>query len=228
MGIISVEHSSNLFWLGRYIERVYTTLVIFFDYYDTMLDKDKNSYREFLEKLGIPDIYGGYENFIQGFLYGEEGFSIKSAFVCAHDNALVIRNMIGSESLAYIDLASGVFKAGKEAKNLRLAMMPAIDYILAFWGCVDDKLYSSEARNIIKCGKFIERLDLFFRFSCDNENINGEFEKLCHVIGHMRKGLCNTQELSVIVDILATEDSYKDRLGEVLYSLSKLFGELPS
>jgi hypothetical protein len=228
MGIISVEHSSNLFWLGRYVERVYTTLVTFFNYYDTMLDKDKNSYKTFLEKLGIPDKYGSYENFMDEFLYGDEGFSINSAFRYAHDNAVVIRNMIGSESLAYIDLASGVFHSSRDSKNYRLAMMSSMDYLLAFWGCVDDKLYSSEARNIIKSGKFVERLDLYFRFSCDNDMINGEFEKLCHIIGRMRKGICNTQELAVLVEILSIEDNYKQRLYEALASLNKLFEGLPA
>jgi len=47
MGIISVEYSSNLYWLGRYAERAYTTLNTFFNYHDKSLDKDKNSYREF-------------------------------------------------------------------------------------------------------------------------------------------------------------------------------------
>jgi uncharacterized alpha-E superfamily protein len=228
MGPISVEHSSNLFWLGRYVERVYTTLVTLFDYYDTMLDKDINSYREFLEKLGIPDKYGNYETFMKEFLYGEDGFSINSAFRFAHDNALVIRNMIGSESLAYIDLASRTFHSNRDAKNLRLSMMPVIDYLLAFWGCVDDKLYSSEARNIIKSGKFVERLDIYFRFFCDNDVINGEFEKLCHIIGRMRKGICNTRELAVLVEILAIDDFYKERFDETIASLNKLFEGLPA
>jgi uncharacterized alpha-E superfamily protein len=228
MGIISVKHSSNLFWLGRYIERVYTTLVILFNYYDTMLDKDKDSYKKFLEILGIEDNYGDYEKFIQGFLYGEESFSLTTAFRSAHDNALVLRNMIGSESLAYIDLASGIFHSGRNAKNLRLVMMPAIDYILAFWGCIDDKLYDQEARNIIKCGKLIERLDIYFRFSLDYTLINSEFEKLCHIIGRMRKGICDTQELAFLVDILSIEDNYKDYLGEVLASINKLFEGLPA
>jgi hypothetical protein len=193
-----------------------------------MLDKDKNSYRIFIEKLGIPDKFGDYDKFLQGFLYGEESFSINTAFRCAHDNALVIRNMIGSETLAYIDLASGVFKSCRNKKNFRLDMMPSIDYLLAFWGCIDDKLHSAEARNIIKCGKLVERLDLYFRFSYEYTQINDEFEKLCHIIGRMRKGICNTQHLSVLVDVLAVEDNYKERLDEVYYSLSKLFEELPS
>ena len=32
MGIISVEKSDHLFWLGRYVERVFTTLNTFVTY----------------------------------------------------------------------------------------------------------------------------------------------------------------------------------------------------
>ncbi len=223
MGIISVEHSSNLYWLGRYAERAYTTLDTFFDYYDAMLDKDKNSYRIFLEKLGIEDKYGNYENFVQGFLYGTDSFTVNSMFGNAYDNALVIRNTIGSESLAYMELAINTFRAGQNAKNLRLALIPVMDYLLAYWGNIDDNLAASEAGTFIRCGKLVERLDLYFRFSYDSKFINEEYEKLCHIMVRVRKGFCNTKHLAVLVEVLATEDSYKERLPEVLYNLNKLF-----
>ena len=226
MGIISLEHRSNLYWLGRYAERVYTTMDSFFDYYDLMLDGDKNSYKEFLEKLSIADKYGDCQSFIQGYLYGADDFSINSTLRRAHDNALVIKSMIGSDSLAYIDLAANVFHSNRDAKTLRLALMPVADYLLAFWGCIDDKLANVEARNIIKCGKLVERLDLYFRLSRDHALINSEYEKLCHIIVRMRKGICNTQQLPVLVEVLAIENSYKERLDEVLYCLNKLFEEL--
>ena len=34
MGIISIEKADHLYWLGRYAERVYTTLRVFFHIYD--------------------------------------------------------------------------------------------------------------------------------------------------------------------------------------------------
>jgi uncharacterized alpha-E superfamily protein len=225
MGIISVEHSSNLYWRGRYAERVYTTLGTFFNYYDITLDKDKNSYRDFLEKLEIEDKYGDYKTFVQGYLYGADCFTVNSAFRYAYDNALVTRNTIGSEALAYIELAAGVFRSSRGAKNLRLALMPVMDYLLAFWGSIDDKISSGEARTIMKCGKLVERLDLYFRFSYDQKLIDSEYEKLCHVVARVRKGFCNTQQLAVLVEVLAIEESYKERLDEVLECLSKLFEE---
>jgi uncharacterized alpha-E superfamily protein len=226
MGTISVEYSSNLYWLGRYAERAYTTLNTFFDYHDITLDKDKDSYKEFLNNLEIEDKYGDSRGFIRGYLYDEaDCFTIASTLRFTHDNALVCRNVIGSEALAYIQLAIDAFRSSKDAKNLRLSLMPVIDYLLAFWGSVDDKVSSGEARTIIKCGKLVERLDLYFRFLYDYKLINSEYEKLCHVLARVRKGFYNAQHLAVVVEALATEESYKERLEEVLESINRLFEE---
>jgi len=226
MGTISVEYSSNLYWLGRYAERVYTTLNTFFNYHDKSLDRDKNAYKEFLDNLEIKDKYGDHHRFIQGYLYDDaDCFTISSTLRLAHDNALVCRNVIGSEALAYIQLAVDAFRSSRDAKNLRLSLMPVIDYLLAFWGSVDDKIASGEARTIVKCGKLVERLDLYFRFSYDYKLINSEYEKLCHVLARVRKGFCNAQHLAVLVEALATEESYKARLDDVLESLNRLFEE---
>jgi uncharacterized alpha-E superfamily protein len=206
------------------VERVYTTLHSFFDYYDITLDKDKNSYRNFLNKLEIEDCYGDYKSFIRGFLFDKkDANSISSAFHKAYDNALVIRNSIGSEALAYIQLAMDVFHSCKSSKNLRLALMPVMDYLLAFWGSIDDKLLDGEERTIIKCGKLVERLDLYFRFNFEHIRINSEYEKLCNVLARTPKGLCNMQHLAILVDVMATEDSYKERQEEVLNNLNQLF-----
>jgi uncharacterized alpha-E superfamily protein len=226
MGIISVEHRGNLYWLGRYAERVYATLHSFFDYYDITLDKDKNSYRNFLDSLEIEDTYGDYEGFIRGFLFDKKDTnSISAAFHRAYDNALVIRNSIGSEALAYIQLAMDVFHSCKNTKNLRLALMPVMDYLLAFWGSIDDKLVDGEARTIIKGGKLVERLDLYFRFNYEHKLLNSEYEKLCNIIARAPKGLCNTQYLAILVEVMAIENSYKERQEEVLNALQQLFGE---
>jgi uncharacterized alpha-E superfamily protein len=226
MGVISVEHRGNLYWLGRYIERVYATLHSFFGYYDITLDKDKNSYRKFLDRLEVEDHYGDYKGFIRGFLFDKKDkSSINSAFHCAYDNALVIRNSIGSEALAYIQLAMDAFNSSKGNKNLRLALMPVMDYLLAFWGSIDDKLFDGEARTIIKGGKLVERLDLYFRFNYEHKLINSEYEKLCNVLSRAPKGLCNMQYLAVLVEVMAIEDSYKERQEEVLDNLNRLFEE---
>ena len=65
MGIISIEKADRLFWLGRYAERVLTTLVAFFDFYDEMIDGDEKAYRIYCKKIEIPDFYKIKEDFQQ-------------------------------------------------------------------------------------------------------------------------------------------------------------------
>ena len=57
MGIISLEHTDRLYWLGRYTERVYTTLRLYIERYDELIDGEPLAYRRFCAELDIPDIY---------------------------------------------------------------------------------------------------------------------------------------------------------------------------
>ena len=69
MGIISIKSTDNLFWLGRYVERVFTTLRVFSEYYDKMIDKDENAYIDFCNKLGIENTYSYKQEFITKYLF---------------------------------------------------------------------------------------------------------------------------------------------------------------
>ena len=106
MGIISIENTDRLFWLGRYTERVYTTIKIFADRFDSMIDFDEIEYDKFCESQDIPNIYKSREDFSQKYCFSlEDENSIFSNLMRAYDNAIVLREEIGSESLSYIQLA---------------------------------------------------------------------------------------------------------------------------
>ena len=40
MGIISLNNKDRLYWLGRYSERVYTTIRFFGESFDTLIDRE--------------------------------------------------------------------------------------------------------------------------------------------------------------------------------------------
>ena len=63
MGIMSVENTDRLLWLGRYSERVYTTLRLFANYFDSMIDMNGDKYEEFCRSQDIPNIYTSLEDF---------------------------------------------------------------------------------------------------------------------------------------------------------------------
>ncbi len=179
MGIISVEQTDRLFWLGRYSERVYTTLRLYSESFDRLIDMDSYDYAEFCRRLDIPDVYGSKEKFKESYPFDEEDTnSILSNLLRAYDNAIVLREEIGSETLSYIQLAIYDMKKARISRAPLIEMQSVIDNLLAFWGIADDIIDSEQTRNIIKAGKRVERVDLFGRLQLPAANITREVHRL--------------------------------------------------
>ena len=101
MSNITTEKANELFWLGRYVERVYTTCMEFFKGYDRMIDE-----REYCRRVSIPNVYADKEDFLRSYPFDESNpDSIISNLIRAYDNAVVLRDDIGSDTLSYIQLA---------------------------------------------------------------------------------------------------------------------------
>lgn len=179
MGIISVEQTNRLFWLGRYSERVYTTLRLYFNSFDSMIDKSAYDYKDFCRMIDIPDIYGTREAFREKYPFDESNpDSILSNLDRAYDNAVVLREEIGSEALSYIQLSLYAMNKAKISKAPLIEMQRVMDNILAFWGIADDSIDSEQIRDIIKAGKRIERIDLYARLGIGRAELEREVARL--------------------------------------------------
>lgn len=224
MGAISIEKADRMFWLGRYAERVLTTLITYFDFYDEMIDGDEEAYRTFCDKIVIPDIYGSKENFQQRYLFDQEDpNSILSNMERAFDNAVVMRDELGTYTLAYIQMSLDVLKGeGGRTDAPVYDLQQVIDYLNAFWGCMDDQVEDEVCRNIIKCGKYLERLDLYMRLGYPAKAVEKEFSKLINRLH--RSGLSyrkeNEEKLARIIDL---GEAWTDRGEEALEALWNLF-----
>ncbi len=179
MGIITVDKSNHLFWLGRYTERVHTTLKYYLKTADMMIDSDPNYYAVLCEKIGISDVYGSSERFKKKYPFDEtDPNSIISNLNRAYDNAIVMRDYIGTETMAYIQLAIDDIKNAEKSNSPIADIMLVIDHILAFWGCVNDIIDDEQIRNIIKLGKGIERLDLYLCLTIPDYYIKKEYKRM--------------------------------------------------
>lgn len=179
MGIISVENTDRLFWLGRYSERVYTTIRLFAASYDHMIDTYANSYQDFCRDLDIPNIYASGADFIERYCFDpEDPNSIYSNLVRAYDNCVTLREEIGSETVSYIQLAMYAMNRAKTNQAPLIDLMKVTDNILAFWGIADDNIDSEKVRNIIKIGKRVERLDLYARLRLPAKEMIREVDRL--------------------------------------------------
>ena len=179
MGIISLEQSGELYWLGRYVERVYATIRIFARSYDRMIDASDDMYVQFCRDLDIPNIYENKEDFLRRYPYDPSNpDSIVSNLTRAYDNAIVLRESIGSESLSYIQLSIYDLKKAEASGAPLLEMQKIIDHILAFYGIIDDHIDGENIRNIIKAGKRIERVDLYARLGLPKAKIIREVQRM--------------------------------------------------
>ncbi len=201
MGIISVDQADRLFWLGRYSERVYTTLRLYSKSFDSMIDEIADSYQSFCKMIDIPDIYGSKEVFQKAYPFDEANpNSIISNLLHAYDNAIVLREEIGSETLSYVQLAVYDMNRAKISRSPLIDMQRVIDNILAFWGIADDQIDSEQVRNMIKAGKRVERVDLYARLGAPVKELQREINRLVprvmrSRINYHEESLTNLQKL---------------------------------
>jgi uncharacterized alpha-E superfamily protein len=168
---ISISKASNLFWLGRYVQRVYIILHFLRKYRDLMIDEDEFAYKVFCKKLGIEDCYSSSDDFLHNYLFDKENSnSIISTLTNASSNATVLREEIKSETFAYIQLS--ICHVEECCKDSDISVMQMVtDCLLAFWGSVDERMYKRDTRNMVKAGKYLETLDLHVRFDYQHERI---------------------------------------------------------
>ena len=179
MGIISVENTDRLYWLGRYSERVYTTLKIFSEHYDSMIDIEDEEYLDFCRRQEIPNIYTSVTDFANRYCFDEEDEnSILSNLTRAYDNAIVLREEIGSTALSYVQLAVYAMNDAKKSIAPLLELQKTRDNIVAFWGMVDDSVDEEHVRSIIKFGKRVERIDIFARMHMSTEELRRQVARL--------------------------------------------------
>lgn len=219
MGIISVERANRLYWLGRYTERVYTTLRIYSKKFDTMIDEITDSYAEFCNSLDIPDIYTSKEDFKRKYPFDAQNpDSIISNLNRAYDNAVVLRESIGSEALSYIQLAIYDMNRAAESSSPLIEMQRIVDNILAFWGIADDQIDSEQVRNIIKAGKRIERIDLYARLGAAQSELVREVHRMLPRV--QRSGLSYEEEkLRMVKELVESPDLDYYRIASIVETI---------
>ena len=228
MGTISIEHGDRLFWLGRYTERAFTTLKALEKLYDRAIDSSREEYHEYLASFGLNDIYGSKEEFFRSFIFGGDNpSSVAASLVRAYDNGIVLREEISTEALSFLQMAMDKLEqTSHSSQALCLSLLPLVDILFGFWGCVGEYVYDEEIKTIIECGKYVERIDLYFRLKYPFPIIEKEFGRLCASLRRVPKNTpyrYNTKQLCVLVEVMGMGADYAERREEALSALGRLF-----
>lgn len=223
---IPANKANRLFWLGRYTERVYISLHLLRRYYDRMIDGQPKDYEAFYQKLDFGNPYPDKESLRLGYMYdGNNPASLLSELVAANDNAIVLREEIKSETLSYVQLSLCLIQKAAESKGTNITdLQPVTDYLLAFWGSIDERVFDERIRRLLKIGKLVENIDLHIRFDYPFQRIKEAYEEL-------KKQLENEESMydpSLIeqIDSSLQEEAYAERDSSYKGKLLRLINHL--
>lgn len=167
MGLLTLSKVDALWWLGRYTERVFTTLKTFFPFYDDCLDHEPERFRVFSDALDLGADMSNFDSFLYDFLYDRSNpNSVCASMNAAFNNAIMLRPEIGTKTLGYIELALNTLRESKTSLVGRLNRQRSVsDHLLTFWGALEDGTSESSVKAFVFAGKYVERMDLYARFS---------------------------------------------------------------
>ncbi len=226
--VITADKANRLYWLGRYAERVYITLHLLRRYYDKVIDGDITDFTEYYNLLGVDSTghTAGCENLQLSQLYDLDNVcSVYTSLKLCRDNGIVLRRDITSESLSYIQMSNSIIEecAAIKEKNIT-RLQPITDYMLAFFGSVEERVFDKRVRRFLKVGKLVENLDLHIRFNYPFMRIEEAYNTLRDTLDE-ESTVINEDALSLLDDMIdsqryeSRELAYKTRLLELLGKL---------
>lgn len=206
--LITASKAESLYWLGRYTERVFTTLNRFFPFYDRVMDTNVEAFRPFAEALDLPTDFKDFDAFVHSFLYdASDPNSVVSAMKRAFEDAIVLRPMLGSKAISYIEMALIVMGGDTPDRDESdiYRQRDITDIILTFWGSVENSGVAPLLKSFLFIGKYIERLELYTRLGGDDEETRPALDKLmayCRLVSGNPLPRCYCDGLQWLVDHL--------------------------
>ena len=203
--LLTANVATNLYWFGRYLERIEATLIEVISAFDLIIDTDKNSGKKFYKSLGIELEYDSAKEFLKSALFGQHYANIGDIMDCVRENAIICRSVMDTEAFGSVIQLSDYMK--KYANNSTLD----VDYrfideaqslISEIWGELTRRQNRKISDYFIRLGKLVEKVDFHLRLKNDKEF-----------------SLVVMEEIDKIVTILAPDAKFKPHDEKDSYSV---------
>ncbi len=173
MGTITLNKNNRLFWLGRYAERLCQGVSKVRTIQDELLDGDPATAQALCANLGLSVVYDTAEEACNHYCFDRAlPESLLSAADAMIGNGMVLRELLGTPTLSYLQMAvTALETAATHGNSCAIELQWVIDDIMAFRGSYNDAIDSEEIRNIIKSGASVERLSGLIRFGQTEEAV---------------------------------------------------------
>ena len=167
--LLTANVASNLYWFGRYLERIEATLIEVVYSFDKIIDIDKDAGKELFKKFEIDIEYKNAKEFLDTSIFGEHDANINMLMEHARENAIICRTYIDTEAFGSVIELSDLLK--KAHNSSFWVDCNFIDQILSLiseiWGELTRRQKRNTSDYFIRLGKLVEKTDFHLRLEKD-------------------------------------------------------------
>ena len=169
--LLTANVANNLYWFGRYLERIEATLIEAVYHFDRIIDIDKNSGKTFYKKLGVDLEYENAKECLNVAVFGNHSANVYNLISYAKENAIISRSNMDTEAFgSVIELADLLKHSSHASFSIDCRY---IDYVLSLisgiWGELTRRQKRNNSDYFIRLGKLVEKVDFHLRIEKDKE-----------------------------------------------------------
>lgn len=199
--------ATNLYWLGRYLERTSITLREIAIAYDNVIDVDKDAGVKMYKKFDITLSYKNAYDFLKEAIFGDHNANLLDTLTNARENAIICRHLLDSETFGEIIALHTLFK---DTYNNHLTvdykcMDEAQSLIGEIWNSRSHREHQSISDSFFRLGKITEEVDYRIRRNKNDPIIECIFKEIDLISKRLMKDhkpLHGTNEVSKDADDL--------------------------
>ena len=95
--LLTANVATNLYWFGRYLERIEATLLEVIEAFDKIIDSHKDFGKEIYKKLEIDLEYSNAKNFLNEAVFGNHHANLHILINYAKENAIICRTNMDTD-----------------------------------------------------------------------------------------------------------------------------------
>jgi uncharacterized alpha-E superfamily protein len=164
--LLTANVATNLYWLGRYIERTEATLNQIVIAYDQIIDVNKDAGVELYKNFSTELSYESAQDFLEKAIFGEHSANLATILGYARENAIICRNHINMEAFGEIIALHTLFqKSSYDLMEIDYKLIDTAHSLISeMWGEISKTEYKKISDYFLRLGQLVEKADFNFRF----------------------------------------------------------------
>ncbi len=166
--LLTANVATNLYWFGRYLERIEATLLEVVTAFDKIIDTDKDCGKEMYKKLGVDLEYSSAKNFLNEAVFGNHHANLHTLINFAKENAIISRTNMDTEAFGSVVELTNLLKQSGLEIDCRF-VDNVLSLISEIWGELTRKQHRQASDYFIRLGKLVEKVDFHLRLGKNKE-----------------------------------------------------------